>query len=254
MNWLTRKTGWAVSLTLGALTLAAPLAAQTQGNGYLFREPIGSFNLRGGFAHAMAGSDVFSFSKQQFTLGSWSFSGPMAAADLGIHLSDRVQIVGGVGVSGSEATTQYRDLVENNEGEDEIRQTHTLMRVPLTASLKAYLSPPGRSVGSFAWVPARYAPYVGAGGGGLWYRFEQEGDFVNSETFVIRTDRLESTGWTKTAHAFAGVDLSLSPRFGVTTEARYDWGQATLDAASYEGFEPIDLSGLSASVGLHIRI
>jgi hypothetical protein len=254
MKWLDRTTAWTVALSLGALTVAAPLAAQTQGNGYLFREPIASFNLRGGFAHAMAGSDIFSFSKEQFTLGSWDFSGPTAAADLGIAISDRLEIVGGVGYSGSQATTHYRGFVEDNEGEDEILQTHTFMRVPLTASLKAYLTSPGRAIGQFAWVPARYAPYVGAGAGGMWYRFEQEGDFINSETLVIRTDRLESAGWTQTAHAFTGVDFSLSPRFGITTEARYDWGRAELNEFSYEGFEPIDLSGLSVTAGLHIRI
>ena len=254
MNWLRRTTAWAVSLSLGAVALATPVAAQHQGNGYLFREPIGSFNLRGGFAHAMGGSDVFSFSKEQFTLGRWDFSGPMAAADLGIAISDRLEIVGGVGVAGSEATSEYRAFVEDNEDEAEIRQTHTFIRVPVTLGLKAYLSAPGRAVGKLAWIPAPYAPYVGAGAGGMWYRFEQEGDFVNSETLVIRTDRLDSTGWTKTAHAFTGVDFSLSPRFGLTTEARYDWGRATLNEFSYEGFEPIDLSGLSATVGLHIRI
>ena len=254
MNRLHRTTAWAASLALGALALATPLAAQTQGNGYLFREPLGSFNLRAGFAHPLAGSDIFSFSKQQFTLGSWSFSGPMVAGDLGIAVSDRLQVLGGVGYSGSVAQSEDRRFVEDNEGEDEIRQTTTFMRVPVTASLKAYLSPPGRSIGRFAWVPAPYAAYVGAGGGGMWYRFEQEGDFVNSETLVIRTDRLESTGWTKTAHAFAGVDFSLTPRFGLTTEARYDWANARLNEYSYEGFEPIDLSGLSATVGLHIRL
>ena len=254
MRWLERTTAWAVGLSLGGLALATPLAAQTQGNGYLFREPIASFNLRGGFAHAMAGSDVFSFSKEQFTLDSWDFSGPMVAGDLGIALSDRLEIVGGVGYSGSQATSEYRAFVENNDDEDAIRQTTTFMRVPVTASLKAYLSPPGRAIGQFAWVPARYAPYVGVGAGGMWYRFEQEGDFINSETLVIRTDRLESTGWTQTAHAFTGVDFSLSPRFGITTEARYDWGRAELNEFSYEGFEPIDLSGLSVTAGLHIRI
>ena len=135
-----------------------------------------------------------------------------------------------------------------------MEQTTTFARVPVTGSLKMYLAPTGRGVGRFAWVPSRYAPYVGAGAGGMWYQFKQEGDFINTETLVIRTDHLESSGWAKTAHAFAGVDLSVAPRFAITTEARYDWGSATLNDVSYEGFEPIDLSGLSATVGLHIRL
>ena len=250
MKWLNRTIACAAALSLGATALAA----QNQGNGYLFREPVGSFNLRGGFAHASGGSDIFSFSRDQFTLGSMDFSGPQVGGDLAFYLSDRLQLVAGGAYSGSVATSEYRDFVENNDDEDAVQQTTTFMRVPVTGSLKMYLSDPGREIGQFAWVPAGYAPYVGVGGGGMWYRFKQEGDFINSETLVIRTDRLESTGWTKTAHAFAGVDLSLNPRFAITTQARYDWAEATLDDVSYEGFEPIDLSGLSATVGLSIRL
>ena len=252
MKWLDRTLAWAAALSVCTAALAAPLAAQSEGNGYLFRSPAGSFNVRGGFAHAMAGSDIFSFSKEQFTLGGMDFSGPQIGGDLAIFLSDRLQFVGGGAYAGSVARSEYRDFEEDND--QPVEQSTTFMRVPVTAGLKMYLSRPGREIGRFAWVPAGYAPYVGAGGGGMWYRFKQEGDFINTETLVIRTDVLESTGWTKTAHAFAGVDLSLTPRFALTGEARYDWGEATLDNASYEGFEPIDLSGLSVTAGLSIRL
>ena len=239
-------------LALALSLVALPAAAQTSGNGFLFRKPVASLNLRGGFSHATAGSDIFSFSAKQFTLGRGDFSGPTAAADLGINLSPRLQLVLGTAYSASETRSEYRDFVDNNR--EPIEQTTTFMRVPATASLKAYLAPTGRTVGKFAWVPSRYAPFVGAGGGGMWYRFKQEGDFINTQTLVIRTDRLESTGWTKTAHAFAGVDFSLSPRFAITTEGRYDWGEANLDEQVFSNFEPIDLSGLSATVGIHIRL
>jgi len=238
----------AIALSL----LALPLAAQTSGNGFLFRKPVATLNLRGGFSHASAGSDIFSFSAEQFTLGRGDFSGPTAAADLGINLTQRLQLVLGTAYSATETGSEYRDWVDNKR--EPIEQTTTFARAPVTASLKAYLAPTGRSVGKFAWVPSRYAPYVGAGGGGMWYRFKQAGDFFNSETFIVRSDNLESQGWTKTAHAFAGVDLSLSPRFAITTEGRYDWAEANLDPQVFSDFEPIDLSGLSATVGIHIRM
>lgn len=242
----------AAVLTVGALSIATPLAAQSSGNGFLFRKPMASLTLRGGFNQASAGSDLFSFSREQFTLGKGDFGGPSVAADLGINVTPRVQIVLGSAYSGTERRSEYRDWVDNKD--QPIEQTTTFERIPATASLKAYITPPGDEVGRFAWVPSRYAPYVGAGGGGMWYRFRQEGDFFNSETFVVRSDLLESKGWTKTAHAFAGVEFSLSPRFAITTEGRYDWGQAELDQYVFEGFEPIDLSGLSATVGIHIRL
>jgi hypothetical protein len=255
MMRLHRSFVWAAMLSAGTLALAPSLAAQSSGNGFLFRRPAVSFDLRAGFAHASAGSDIFSFSEEQFTLGSGDFSGPAVAGEMGIHVTPRVQLVLGSAYTGRQARSEYRDLVEEVNGVDQpIEQTTTFVRVPATASVKAYLVPPGRTIGKFAWVPSRYAPFVGAGGGGMWYRFRQEGDFVNMDTNVIRSDQLDSQGWTKTAHAFAGLDYSLSPRFAITSQARYDWAEATLDEFVFEGFEPIDLSGLSATVGIHIRL
>lgn len=239
-------------LALGTLALASPLAAQSSGSGFLFQEPIATFTLKGGFAHASAGSDVFSFSAEQFTLGRDDFSGARVAADLGVNLSPRLQLVLGSAYSATATPSEYRDWVDNNR--EPIEQTTTFARVPVTASLKAYITPQGRQIGKFAWVPTKLAPFVGAGGGGMWYRFRQEGDFFNADTYVVRTDQLDSRGWTKTAHAFAGIDFSLSPRFALTTEGRYDWAEAELDQQVFLGFDPIDLSGLSATVGIHVRL
>ena len=126
------------------------------------------------------------------------------------------------------------------------------MRVPLTASLKAYLVSPGRSVGHFAWIPSRYAPYVGAGGGAMWYRFQQEGDFIDFATTKVFPDTFVSDGWTPTLQAFAGTDVSLTPRFNVTVEGRYQWARTPL-STDFSQFQPIDLSGFALTAGFSIR-
>jgi hypothetical protein len=135
-----------------------------------------------------------------------------------------------------------------------IEQTMRFERVPIMANVRLSLRSRGRQIGRLAWVPTRVVPWLCAGAGPMWYRFRQEGDFVNSETNIIRTDNLDSQGWTTTAHALAGLDYSLSPRFAITGEGRYDWGEARLDDLVFEGFEPIDLSGLSATVGIQFRL
>lgn len=88
----------------------------------------------------------------------------------------------------------------------------------------------------------------------MMYSFEQEGEFVDSESenLDIFRDRLTSDGWTPTAHGLAGVDVALSPRWGVTTEARYSWARGEM-GGDYLNFGRIDLSGLSATMGLHVR-
>mgnify|MGYP006140199899 CR=1 FL=1 len=115
----------------------------------------------------------------------------------------RLHVALGTAYAGSERRSEYREFEDNKD--QPIEQTTTFQRVPVTAGVKAYLTPVGRRIGRFAWVPSRVAPFVGAGGGGMWYRFRQQGDFINTETLIIRTDRLRSSGWTKTAHAFAGI-------------------------------------------------
>ena len=247
-----RAAGRLLLTALATLALTAPAAAQSAGDGFLFRSPLASVNVRGGFAHASAGSEIFSFSAEQFTLGRGDFSSPSAEAELQLKLLPRVEVVLGTAYMGTEIRSEYRDWEDNDDRP--IEQTTTFVRVPATASLKAYLVSPGESIGQFAWIPARVAPYVGAGAGGMWYRFRQSGDFINMSSLVVSADELTSDGWTRTAHAFAGLDYSLTPRLALTGEARYTWGETELDQLVYEGFDPIDLSGVSASVGIHLRL
>ncbi len=232
------------------LASAGPAAAQGAGDGFLFREPVASLVVRGGFGHANAGSDLFAFATEQLTLERGDFSGPMVGVDLAVRVHPRVDVGVGAAFIGSEARSEFRDWI----GADDlpIEQTTTFQRVPLTANVKAYLTPRGRSVGNFAWIPARFAPYVGAGAGAMWYRFQQQGEFVDFETLDIFEDELESSGWAPAAHALAGLDFTLTPRLGLSAEARYSWARAQPGGA-FELFEPIDLSGLSASIGLQLR-
>lgn len=244
----SRKRGLLV--LLGAALLLPGAAAAQAGDGFLFRRPVASLSLHGGFAHASAGSDIFAFTTEHLTVGRGDFSAPSLGADLAIRLSPRVDLAVGGSYAGRASASEFRDW----EDEDDlpIEQTTRFDRLPLTASARLYLAPRGRTVGSFAWVPNRYAPYVGAGGGAMWYRFRQTGDFVDFQTLDIFRDELESSGWTPTAQGLAGVDLSLTPRLVLKGEARYTWARAKLDNA-FEHFDPIDLSGLSATVGLSVR-
>ena len=124
--------------------------------------------------------------------------------------------------------------------------------MPITASAKLYLTPRGRELGTLAWVPSRVAPYVGAGGGVMWYQFRQQGDFVDSGDLGVFPADLTSEGWTPAAQGFAGLDVSLSPRMALTTEARYTWGRATL-GEDFSQFDKIDLSGIAVTAGITFR-
>jgi hypothetical protein len=238
------------ALVVAVLLVADRAQAQDAGNGFLFQAPAGQVSFRGGFDRAIAGSDLFSFAVKELTLNQRDFSSMTFAADVDYGLTPRLSARFSFAFSRSTTPSNFRDFVDNNR--QEIQQTTGFTRVPLTASLKAYLANPGRSVGHFAWIPARYAPYVGAGGGAMWYRFEQTGDFIDFTTSKVFPDHFVSDGWTPTLQAFVGTDVSLNPRFAVTAEGRYQWARSQL-SSDFSQFQPIDLSGFALTAGFSIR-
>ena len=238
------------ALTAGLLLIAAPGLAQDAGDGFLFKPPSGTFTIRGGLDRANAGSDIFAFVTDQLTVARSDFRAGTIAFDVAVRLKPRAQLAFSLGVAQSTTPSEFRRWEDNNN--QPIQQTTTFMRAPLTASLKMYLAGPGRAIGHFAWIPSRYAPYVGAGGGVMWYRFRQAGDFIDFSTTKVFSDVFDSTGWTPTAQGFVGTDVSLTPRFALTGEIRYQFAKAGL-GRDYAGFSRIDLSGFAATGGVSIR-
>lgn len=239
-----------IAATVALLSSAAPSLAQGMGDGFFFKEPVATLALRGGFGHANARSDIFSFAERQLTIGRGDFSGFTIGSDLGFRVSPRLDVVLGASYAGSSTPSEYRDFVDNNDLP--IEQTTTFRRVPLTASLKAYMTPRGRSIGRFAWIPAKFAPYLGGGGGAMWYSFRQSGDFIDSESDAVFSDVFKSSGWTPEAHAMAGIDVSLSPRWMLTGEGRYTWARANM-SEDFVDFDRIDLSGFAITAGIAVR-
>ena len=239
-------------LSLFAAIAVTPVFARAQnaGNGFLFGRPTAVLALRGGWAIPRDQSDLFSYTTELLTLNRRDFSSPDLVADIAFRVTDRTQIVLSSGLSGMDHESEFRNFIDNND--KPIEQTTSFRRVPITIGVKRYLTAPGRSIGRFAWIPSRVAPYVGAGAGMMWYRFRQAGDFINFETTDVFSSILDSQGWTKTANVLAGVEYSLGSSFALTSEARYGWAKAKL-SSDFSGFERVDLSGLSTTVGLAVR-
>lgn len=249
---------WTVAALAAALALAEPSGAQTGGKGFLFREPPGSFSIRGGLSSATARSDLFDEVMGNLTLDRGDFLGGAVAADVGIALpGTRLELVLGTGFATTAARSEYRDFVEEGpttspDDDLPIAQTTTFRRIPVTAGIKAYLTSRGRTIGRFAWVPSRVTPYLGAGGGATWYRFRQEGDFMDFETLNIATRLYESSGWGPLGYVGGGLDVTLSPHVALTADARYQyaWSTPNLDFADYDR---MDLSGVLTTLGFNFR-
>jgi opacity protein-like surface antigen len=106
-------------------------------------------------------------------------------------------------------------------------------------------------VARYAWVPARFTPFLGAGVGVLWYRLEQEGDFVERGTNDIFFNTYKSSGSALAAQAMAGAEYWVIPALALTAEARYTHSS---DAPSGDfNYDTVDLSGLQLSAGVSFR-
>jgi len=239
-------------LALPAATLV-PLVALAQpqsGDGFMFGRPNGNLTFRAGYSRPSQGSDVFSFVQEHLTLKSGDFAGTALGVDLAYFVKPNVALQFGVGYAGRTVPSVYRNWVDNND--KEIQQSTSFRRVPLSAGMRYYLWPTGRAISQLAWVPSRYAPYVGAGVGLTWYQFRQAGDFVDYKTLNVFPTTLNSEKWTKSVYATAGVERTLSARLALTGEARYDYAKAPL-GSDFSGFNRIDVSGLAVTIGLTVR-
>ncbi len=240
------------ALLLGALTMSPlVLGAQSRGDGFLFGRPSATFTLRGGFASPTAGGDVFAFTSKQLTVGRGDFGSGAIGADLGVRVADRLELQFGASVTGRTVNSEFRDWVDNDNRP--IEQQTSFRRTPLTAGLKYYLSSPGRTIGRLAWIPSKFTPFVAAGAGTMWFNFSQSGDFVDFKSLDVFRTNLKSKGWAPMAYGSGGVEYSLTPRIGLTSEARYERASGTMSRSSFEGFDRIDLSALTANVGLSFR-
>src|SRR5512145_1549079 len=203
-----RSAARALLFTATAITtIALPSHAQRAGDGFLFHPPAGSWTFRGGFAYADANSDVFAFVTDQLTIDRLDFASATIGTSLAIRLSGQNDLVLDLGYSSVTHASEFRDWVDQND--QPIEQTTSLRRIPITLGLRHYLTAPGRAIGQFAWIPARRALYVAAGVGMMEYKFHQSGDFIDFTTLNVFHDEFVSQGWTPTAHAAAGLDLTL---------------------------------------------
>ena len=252
---MDRTRGWVgkspLLIVTAALTWPALASAQDGGDGFLFKAPRFTVGLKVGYAQLTANSDLFDFSTEQLTLDRSDFGAPVIGAEVAIRSTDRIDATAYFGYAGGSKQSEFRDWVDTDDLP--IEQVSEFSRTTLAGGAKFYLTPRDRTIGQFAWVPSTWAPYVGIGGGWMWYSFQQQGDFVDFETLDIFTETFKTSGTTFTGQVSAGLDFTISPRIVLNTEGRYSWGRADA-SGDFIGFEPVDLSGFQLTFGIGARL
>jgi hypothetical protein len=250
MNRAVRQVVMLSAMLSGAV-VALPCGLRAQGGeGFLFDEPNVSLKFESGYGWQTASSDIYDWVMQEHTIGQRDFDAPYFEGELGLGVTERLEVAIAVGYQSGSVQSEYRDWVDTDDRP--IFQTTKLKQIPAVASLKLFPFPRGRQIGRFAWVPRTFNPFIGGGVGFISYDFEQDGDFVDYETLDIYYDRIVSSGESFLARAQAGFNLSLGNQFVLTAEGRYNWSNTPMEGG-FVGFDNIDLDGLQLIGGLAVR-
>jgi outer membrane receptor protein involved in Fe transport len=248
--WYPAGPAAAIVALLVVALLPHGVTAQSSSD-FLFRSPSVTLGVYGGYAVPGAESDIFEFTTGDLTAERSDFRSLAVGGRLGIRVSERLDVALDVGHSRSETDTEYREWVDLEDRP--IEQTTTFSRTPVTLNLEVHPWKRGRSIGRFVWIPRSVSPYLGAGAGLVWYDFTMRGDFVDIDTQDIFRSTLASSDQTLAGQVFAGLDVSLSPRFLLDVQVRHVWASTELDD-DFEDFDPIDLSGFQSTVGIAVRL
>ena len=225
--------------TLTALALAAALPVSAQGN---WRPgDFGSVRFRLGLFSPDGDSTYWRDKFRDFTGSASDFEDTSFGFDYRWPATPTLSLLFGGSVYQGKATQAYRDWVDA-DGYD-IRHVTTLDVNDLTAIL--------------VWQPferAPVSPYVGAGGGFVWWRLSEHGDFIDfaEPDYPIVTTGYRSDGTTWETVLLAGVEVPLSWRWSFFAEGR--WRDADDELSdSLAGLGTLDLSGVEYSGGFAYR-
>ena len=94
-------------------------------------------------------------------------------------------------------------------------------------------------------------PYISVGGGVYFWKYEQWGDFINFQDETVTPNAYaDSQSVAFGANIKAGFIFRAGKRMGFSIEGKYRTLKDDL-SSNFEGFEKLDLSGLTINIGVH---
>ena len=215
------------------------------GIGLMLTAPVSTFasglELRLGGFGPRGHSDLFDDVNELYAVGRRDFRGLSGGIEYSLGLPDHVELGIHLDGNGRTITSSYADF-EREDGSP-IFQDLRLNIVPLGATVR--FLPAGRR--------ARLSPYVAAGGDVFFYKYEEQGEFIDffTEDLEISSDAFVSEGAAFGFHVAAGLRVPVSHDFSMTGEVRYQQARTGMDDDFFQN--RLDLSGTSVTLGMHLR-
>ena len=176
---------------------------------------------------------------RDFTGSASDFDDVVVLADYRKPLGERAALLLGGGWYEGSSTQAYRDWVDSSGRE--IRHTTTLDTFELTAAVVLELG------GRGGWL----TPYLGIGGGFLWYDLTEVGSFIDFDDpdLPIVDAAYGSNDGTFELLALGGLDIRVGEAWSLVVQGR--WRDADDELSEgLAGLGTLDLSGYDVTAGL----
>ncbi|MEE4270079.1 MAG: outer membrane beta-barrel protein [Thermoanaerobaculales bacterium] len=224
------------SLTCAAVTALLLFAASAEAQWTRTTSPQNQLRFRLGLFEPTGDSDGWDGVFEGFTGSPSDLQDMVWGMDFVWFFGPNTGVLFGSSFFSGDTTSAYEDW-QSFDGRD-IRHTTRLEFADLTASFVVRFS------------DGRFRPYLGLGGGIVWYELTDEGEFIDfgDPDLPVFWAWYGADGTAFTAHGLAGVDVAMSPHTSFFIEGRYRWAEDTL-GDDYSGFGDLDLSGWEVSGG-----
>jgi hypothetical protein len=212
----------------------------------------GAFNFRLGFFFPTGHGDFWEANEAAFTLDHSDFNGLMGGVGYTASINNYVEFdvnADFYAASSSSADRAYTDLYGYP-----ILHDSRLAIYPVTVGFRVLPAGRfGRRGAEGKHYVRRPVFYLGAGIGGSYWLYEEEGDFVASDLSIVYA-RFTESGVAFETHAMIGIEFPVAPQWNITLEARHSWSEVT-PGGSFSVVNPgrLDLGGTSVFLGGALR-
>jgi hypothetical protein len=212
------------AIAAATLLVAGPAAADPPGQ-------TGAFTFRFGGFFPSGSSDFWDTNESKFTLDHSDFNSVTGGVGYTASINNYFEFDVNADFYAASSGSANR-LITDSDGFPILHDTR-LSIFPLTVGFRVL--PGGRYARRGAegkHLVRRPVPYIGAGIGGAYWQYEEEGDFVYDDFTVpelqsIFYDRLQDTGFAFEKYAMVGIEFPVAPVWNISLEARRSWAEAT---------------------------